>query len=121
MKKFVAVFIPVALIAFFILIMISAPFLKKSFGENDNVQTIMEEIKNEVNNGKWAEARESTVELEAAWNIIIDRVQFSVERDELKEIQTSLARMEGYIEANDRSGSLAELAVVKEHWTNLGE
>lgn len=121
MKKFIAVTIPIALIAFFILIMISAPFLKKSFGENDNVPAIMEEIKTDVNNGKWAEARESTVELEAAWNIIIDRVQFSVERDELKEIKTSLARMKGYIEANDRSGSLAELAEVKEHWTNLGE
>ena len=121
MKKLIAVSIPVVLIAFFILIMISAPFLKKSFGENDNVPVLMEEIKNDVNNGKWAEARESTVELEDAWNIIIGRVQFSVERDELKEIKTSLARMKGYIEANDRSGSLAELAVVKEHWASLGE
>lgn len=121
MKKLIAVSIPVALIAFFILIMISAPFLKKSFGENDNVPVIIEEIKIDVNNGNWADARECTGELEDAWNIIIDRVQFSVERDELKEIKTSLARMKGCIEANDRSGSLAELAVAKEHWTNLGE
>lgn len=121
MKKFVAVTIPVALIAFFILIMISAPFLKKSFGENDNVPAIIEEIKNGVNNGNWTDARESTDELEDAWNIVIGRVQFSVERDELKEIKTSLARMKGYIEANDRPGSLAELEAVKEHWTDLGE
>jgi len=121
MKKLIAVSIPAVLIAFFILIMISAPFLKKSFGENDNVPAILEEVKKDVNSGNWADAKESTGELEDAWNIIIDRVQFSVERDELKEIKTSLARMKGYIEANDRSGSLAELAVVKEHWTNLGE
>lgn len=121
MKKFIAVSIPVVLIVIFILIMISAPFLKKSFGENDNVPAIMEDIKNDVNSGKWAEAKESTAELDAAWEIIINRVQFSVERDELKDIKTSLARMNGFIEANDRSGSLAELAVVNEHWTNLGE
>lgn len=121
MKKLIAVFIPVTLITFFILIMISAPFLKKSFRDNDNVPAIIEEVKNDVNNDNWTEARDSADELEAAWEIIISRVQFSVERDELKEIKTSLARINGYIEANDRAGSLAELEAVKEHWTDLGE
>jgi len=121
MKKLIAVSIPVALIAFFILIMISAPFLKKSFGDNDNVPAIIEEIKEEVDSGNWSGAKDSADELEAAWEIIIGRVQFSVERDELKDIKTSLARMKGYIEANDRAGSLAELEAVKEHWADLGE
>jgi len=121
MKKLIAVSIPVALIAFFILIMISAPFLKKSFGENDNVPAIIAEIKNDVNNGNWTDAKDSADELKVAWDIIISRVQFSAERDELKEIETSVARMKGYIEANDRAGSLAELEEVKEHWMDIGE
>ena len=121
MKKLIAVSIPVVLIAFFILIMISAPFLKKPFGNDDNVPAIIEEIKEEVDSGNWTDAKDRADELEVAWDIIISRVQFSVERDELKEIKTSLAKMKGYIEANDRAGSLAELGAVKEHWTDLGE
>ncbi len=121
MKKIAAVLLPSVLIAFFILIMISAPFLKKSFGENDNLPVIIEEIKSDVNSGNWVGAKSGADELEDAWDIITSRVQFSAERDELKDAKTSIARMKGYIEANDRAGSLAELGEVKEHWTDIGE
>jgi len=58
--------------------------------------------------------------LETAWEIITDRVQFSTEREELKDGKRSIARMKGFIEANDSAGALSELSEVKEHWSDIG-
>lgn len=121
MKKIIAVLLPVALIAFFILIMISTPFAKQAFGEDDNVPAIIDTIKEDVNAGDWSEAKDGTDQLETAWKIVSGRVQFSAARDELRDGKTSIARMKGYIEANDRAGTLAELNELKEHWTYIGE
>lgn len=121
MRKFIAVLIPSIMIVFFILIMISGSYLKQSFTENDNVPVIIEDITNDVKNGDWTAAEKGAVQLEAAWEIITDRVQFGVEREELKDGKRSIARMKGFIEANDKAGSLAELHEVKEHWTDIGQ
>lgn len=121
MKKIIAVLIPAVLITFFILIMISTPYLKQSFGQDDNVPAIIETIKEDVNAGDWSGARGGADQLETAWKIVSGRVQFSAARDELRDAKTSIVRMKAYIEANDRAGSLAELNEVKEHWTYIGE
>lgn len=121
MKKLIAILIPAALIAVFILIMNSTSFLKQSFGEHDNVPVIIKEIKVDVNAGDWNEAMDGADQLEKAWKKVTDRVQFSAARDELRDAKTSIARMKGFIEANDRAGTLAELNEVNEHWTYIGE
>jgi len=120
MKKIVAVLIPVLLIVFFILIMIGDPFLKKSFSDNDNVSDIINEIKADVNNDSWADVKVGADELEEAWDIITSRVQFSTDREVLDDGEVSIARMKGFIEANDKAGTLAELGAVKRHWTDIG-
>ncbi len=120
MKKIVAVLIPVLLIVFFILIMIGDPFLKQSFSDNDNVPDIIKEIKADVNNDNWADVKVGADELEEAWHIITSRVQFSTDREVLDDGEVSIARMKGFIEANDKAGTLAELGAVKRHWTDIG-
>lgn len=121
MRKIIAVLIPSALLVFFILVMVSSSFLKESFGENDNIPDIIAEIKADINNGNWSDARNGADRLDEAWNIIINRIQFSAERDEIRDAKTSIARMKGYIEANDKAGSLAELGEVKKHWMDIGK
>lgn len=101
MKKIVAVLIPVLLLVFFILIMIGDPFLKKSFSEDDNVPAIIKEIKADVINDNWADAKVGVDELEEAWNIITSRVQFSTDRQVLDDGDLSIVRMKGFVEAND--------------------
>lgn len=120
-KKIIAILIPVGLLVFFIIIMCSASFLKEPLGDKDNVPAIIDEIKTDINTGNWVGASDSADRLEKAWDIIIKRVQFSAEIEELRRVKTSLARLKGYIEATDRAGSLAELGEVKEHWTDIGE
>jgi len=120
-KRFLAILIPVALLTIFVLVMVSASYLKKPFGQDDNVPAIIEEIKTDVRSGDWSGAEDGADRLEKAWDIITKRVQFSAERDQLRDARTSIARLKGCIEAADSAGSLAELGEVKEHWTDIGQ
>lgn len=121
MRKIVALLIPTAMIILFILILVSGSYLKQSFHENDNVPAIIKEITNHVKNEEWTAAKEGVGKLEVAWEIITDRVQFSAEREELKDGIKSIARMKGFIEANDKAGSLAELREVEALWSDIGQ
>lgn len=56
-----------------------------------------------------------------AWDIVIDRVQFSAEREELRDGKTSIARLMSFIETADRSEALAELSEAKKHWADIGQ
>ena len=121
MKKIISLSIPIAIIVLFNLIMISGTYLKQPFGEKDDVLAILEDIKKDINDEDWDSANAGAFRLETAWNIITGRVQFSTERDELVEGKTSIESMKGYIEANDKAGSFAEIYEIAEHWSEIGE
>ena len=120
-QKVIAILIPVAVMILFILIMNSASYLKMPFSEQDDLPAIIHGNRYDLKQDNWAEAESGTEQLEKAWQIITDRVQFSAERDELRYGRISLARLRGFIEAKDKAGSLAELNEIKEHWTDIGE
>lgn len=121
MKKAAAILIPALLLTLFIMIMTSSYFLTKPFGTRDNVPAIIEEIKTGAAIGDWSAASDGAEQLEDAWRIVTKRVQFSAARDEIRDGKTSIARLKGYIEANDEAGTLSELGEINEHWTNMGE
>lgn len=121
MKKIVVYLLPVITLGCFIIIMTSAPYLKQPTGDNDNIVKIIAQIKEDVNNEKWAEASETAGSLYDAWDIISKRVQFSAERNELLNGQTNIARINGYIEAKDKAGVFSELSELRDHWNDIGK
>ncbi|WP_027400565.1 DUF4363 family protein [Anaerovorax odorimutans] len=121
MKKIFSYIIPVILIAFFILIMLSAPLLKQSYGEKDNVLGIIKTIEYDIDNDKWKSAEKNIDKLDDAWKIVSKRVQFSAEWDELINAESCIARARGYVKANYKAGVLSELSEVKEHWHDIGK
>lgn len=54
-------------------------------------------------------------------NVLVIRVQFSSERDEINAFTKSLARLHGAITAREKSNALMELYKVYEHWKDLGK
>jgi len=121
MRKFLVRAIPVASIILFILIMVSDNYLKHSYSENDNVVKSIELIMNDVNMENWDEANIKIDDLNNAWMIIVKRVQFSAERNEINDFDKSVARLRGAILAKDKAGAMMELSEAYEHWENLGK
>lgn len=120
MKRWLKVMVPVVLMALFVLLMTSDWYCKRPRGEHDDVALHLSEVRNAVLVNDWAKAQADLERLQIAWNKIIRRVQFSVERDEIRLLTSSLARLGGALTAQDASGALIELAEAEEHWHDLG-
>ncbi len=81
----------------------------------------LSQVKTHVNENRWDKASQDLKRIQSAWGRVVKRIQFSVERDEINNLQHSLARLKGYIEARDKPGVYAEMEEVKETWNDLGE
>lgn len=121
MRKFLVASIPIVTLLFFVLIMLSGNYLKRPFGNDDNVPMAIQIVMEDVNSGRWQEAYENTEKLSNAWEKVIKRVQFSSERDEINALSTSIARVKGAISAQDKSSALIELNTAYEHYNGLGK
>ena len=53
MRKFLVIAIPIVALGLFICIMLSGSFLKKPFGQEEDIEQSIERIKVNINNEKW--------------------------------------------------------------------
>lgn len=120
MRKFIAILIPILIIGCFIFVMESASFLKTPRSSDDDVIGLIRTIENDIGRDDWKTAKENAEKLSQAWRIVAKRVQFSAERNQLIDAELNIARAKGYIEANDKIGTLAELYEIEEHWKDIG-
>ncbi|WP_246615543.1 DUF4363 family protein [Clostridium thailandense] len=120
MKKIIAYSIPAIILGFFILIMTTGQFLKKPMREGEDVVKYISIIQEDVKAENWNYAEQDRQKLMIAWGKIVPRIQFSVERDEIYNININLARLGGIIMGKDQAGALAELGEIYENWRELG-
>jgi hypothetical protein len=108
-------------LALFVVIMLSGSYLKQSHGEGDDVSGKLVLVKKAVKKADWESAQKEIDNLEEAWEKIVPRVQFSMERNEIKHLSVSLTRARAAITAKDKAGALMELEEADYHWNSLGE
>ena len=63
----------------------------------------------------------SCANLSTAWEKVSPRIQFSVDKDEMKAIEVGLSRLQAFLQSQDRSQALATAAEIREHWDHLNE
>lgn len=121
MRKFMVVAIPTAIIILFVLVMHSAKILKKPLGNDDDISGSLDNMIDNVNNELWKEADDNLLKLNKAWEQVMFRVQFSSGKDEIYKLDTSIARLQGAVEAEDKAGALMEIYEIYKHWDELGK
>jgi len=121
MKKFLSYLLPIAVLVAFVIIMNSGDYLKKPQGVNDDFESYASRLEQDLQTLAWKEAEQDFKRLYNAWNIIIPRIQFSVEKDEINHINVNLARLESFIKSRNTDLAHAELKEIKEHWQNLNK
>jgi len=119
MRKFMVIAIPVVSLLIFIAIMLSGYLLKKPLGDDDNIPEAIDELIETIQMEKWDEAGIKVKELSDKWKRIVNRVQFSSERDEINFFSMSLARLEGALLVRDKVNAVLELKEAYEHWNQL--
>lgn len=121
MRKFLVISLPIVTIALFILVMLSGNILKKPLGNEDNIPNFIEQLIENVNQENWEAANQNLENLSRVWEKVVKRVQYSSERNEINNFSTSLARLRGALQAEDKSSGLQELHEAYEHWKDLGK
>lgn len=119
MIKLIYYLVPAMVITLFVLIMNAGEYLKEARGEHDNVPKYFQLVEADVAAGQWTTAEEDLDKLKAAWQVVMGRIQFDVERDEINHLSANLARLGGSIKAKNMSSAVVELAEAKEHWDEL--
>jgi CBS domain-containing protein len=122
LRKFMVIAIPLLSLLIFVGIMLSGDFLKKPLGNDDDIPGSIDELIQTVQLGKMGRSGQLKSKSSVAkWKRIVDRVQFSSERDEINFFSMSLARLEGAILVKDKVNAVMELKEAYEHWDQLGQ
>lgn len=119
MRKFFLYLIPIITLIAFIALMIGGNFLKQPFGKNDRVYEGIKALEMNVNQEQWDQANEEIIYIEHAWKKVVNRIQFSVEREYMFEISGTIARIHGGIVAKDKTAILEEIYFFYDLWLNL--
>jgi hypothetical protein len=99
--------------------MLSGDYLKKPRNPSEDVLGFIEITIKDIESDKWDNVQKDILDLEKAWDKIVPRIQFSVERDEIYNISNNIARLKGTLITKDKSNALIELFEAKENWKEL--
>lgn len=119
MKKVRMYIIPIMILLLFVGIMNSGGILKQPFSKTDDVLSYIEALKKDVVDENWKQAEIDIARVKSAWRIVEKRVQFSVERNDINEIDINIARIEGALLAKDKTSAFIELSQITRHWNEL--
>ncbi|MDD4548785.1 MAG: DUF4363 family protein [Syntrophomonadaceae bacterium] len=111
----------ILILVFFIVVMNAGDYSKKPRSESDDVVLYMEQLQQNILLEQWEEAEVNNKKLHKAWQKIIPRIQFSVEKDEINAISVNFSRLSAYITSRENEDALAELYESREHWDNLNK
>lgn len=113
--------LPIFLILVFVAIMASGAFLKKPFGTDDRLLESVQMLEKQVEAKQWTEAKSQINYAMQAWDKVVNRIQFSVERESIYDILGTLARMKGGVAAEDDKAIMEEIYYFYVLWDNLGD
>jgi len=77
MRKFIIIVLPILTLVLFLMIMLSSDVLKQSLVGDDNLPQSIQTVIQDINQDNWEAADKNTDKLNAVWDKIITRVQYS--------------------------------------------
>jgi hypothetical protein len=119
MKKFISYSIPIITLTVFVLIMLGGGYLLKPRNSSEDVIAFTQISIVHAKAEKWDMLKQDITSINTAWNKIIPRIQYSVERDEIYNINLNIARLRGAIVSKDKSSTMMELSEIIENWNEL--
>lgn len=113
--------IPWSCILLFIGIMLSGSFLKQPFSDKDRLLDTMKSLETSINHLDWEKAEEEVNYIEKAWGKVVFRIQFSVERENMMQVDETISRIKGGVKSQDKNIIMEEIYYFYSLWDHLGE
>lgn len=120
-KRVLAYLLPTLIILAFVAILVTGDYLKQPRSEADNVLMYLKQVEQQIIDENWEEANRTLNLLETAFGKVAPRVQYSVRRDDIVDMERSMSRLRGTIQAKEKGSALTELSETNYHWHTLGK
>ncbi|EDS78082.1 DUF4363 family protein [Clostridium massiliodielmoense] len=120
-NKFIKYLIPVSLLILFVIVMLSGRYLKEPRNSSDDMMSFVYSAIDNCNRENWDKVQYDTENIKSAWEKIQKRIQFSVERGQLYDMEINIARIRGAAKARDKNNLLIELTEIIENWNELSK
>ncbi|KGN01203.1 hypothetical protein Z969_08600 [Clostridium novyi A str. 4570] len=118
-NKFIKYLVPVSLLALFVIVMLSGKYLKQPRNSSDDMMAFVYSAIDNCKSENWDQVQHDTDNIKKAWEKIQRRIQFSVERGQLYDMEINIARIRGAAKARDKNNLMIELTEIIENWNEL--
>ena len=118
-NKFIKYLVPVSLLALFVIVMLSGKYLKQPRNSSDDMMAFVYSAIDNCKSENWDQVQNDTDNIKKAWEKIQRRIQFSVERGQLYDMEINIARIHGAAKARDKNNLMIELTEIIENWNEL--
>lgn len=118
-NKFIKYLVPVSLLALFVIVMLSGKYLKQPRNSSDDMMAFVYSAIDNCKAENWDQVQYDTDNIKKAWEKIQKRIQFSVERGQLYDMEINIARIRGAAKARDKNNLMIELTEIIENWNEL--
>lgn len=119
-RRWAIILIPAFILIVSIGIMTGGNFLKKPMAKDDRLLEAVQQLEKNVKNKEWGQAEERAQYAGEAWKKIVNRIQFSVEREYMFEITGALSRIKGGVKAKDDQAVMEEIYFFYDLFDSLG-
>lgn len=119
LKTWLIRLIPIVFILLSIGVMTTGNLLKQPFAKDDHLVESIKTLESNVQNKNWDAAEDNIEYAKKAWNKIVNRIQLSVEREYVIDINGTLDRMKGGIKAKDNQAIMEEIYYFYGLWKYL--
>lgn len=120
MRKIGIIIGSIFMMIIFLTVISSGFILKNSFTSDDDVIKQIDLVQKAVIEDDWELARVELANGFKAWEKVKNRIQFSVERTFIEDIDVELATLSGAIKAENKDFSIITTEKIKVLWKELG-
>lgn len=118
-NKFFKYIVPISILVLFVIVMLSGKYLKKPTNTSDDMMSFVYSAIDNCKSENWDKVQYDTDNIKNAWEKIQKRIQFSVERGQLYDMEINIARIRGAAKARDKNNLMIELTEIIENWNEL--
>lgn len=119
-KRVVVYTAAVLLLCGFAYVLQSGEIYKRPKGAEDDVLSHMQLLFSAIEEENWEKADRTLTDLQNAWGIVLPRIQYNADRDDIIRMDVQLARTRGAIMAKNKAAALTELSEAKFLWHAVG-
>ncbi|QUI23550.1 DUF4363 family protein [Vallitalea pronyensis] len=118
-RKGLMITIVCIILGIFVFIMNSGNLLKQSFSDRDDFEKYLNALDTAVENEQWNRTMDIYDDLYDAWYQVEERIQFSIERDDIVSIRHSMDRLKGCIRVKSLDDAIINIEEIKSFWKHL--